>query len=564
MKNKTFRTIILGVIFLVLSIFYTVLFAPNGNIRLMDSYDMLFHLNRIASLGNIFQSPVNFDYWGHVGNMTSEFYPWVMVLPGFLIFQIIGNPVIGFFVFLTLITFATFVSAYYFMKKFSDNTLQSFLFSIIYTLSFFRMASVFYRAGLAEYTSYIFVPMLFYEFYQLLRGNFKKWPLFALSFTLIVLTHPLTAFTTVILMIPLILLVLFTKTAHSFSYWGKLILSGVGSIVLVGLTTVGFFLPMIQQQLYVSVNRPALLDLSATAKVPAALFKDALGTDLRNYSFGAIMLFAFLLLVIFIWKDKAKYRLIAAEMIIALILSTNIIPWDQLQNTFFNYMQFPWRFLNLFTFFASIYIAYGVTKIVDKRSPLLKLLVMVLILAGCVNQVYVSGTQLNQRITLAKHPSHITVSDGDKYIKKFAQKDYYPVRSLYFAKDLSKHYFVVNGEREKLPFETTQNTYTVNYFSQKPETIDFPVLVYKGLDVRINNEPAKYKISDRGTALIETKPGQNKIVLRYRYSAVAKASLGLNIVGFILLAWLIYNQGRFLPVKKGETVEEKSLEKVEK
>ncbi|WP_125709229.1 DUF6541 family protein [Companilactobacillus zhongbaensis] len=564
MKNKTFRTIILGVIFLVLSILYTVLYAPNGSIRLMDSYDMLFHLNRIASLSNIFQSPVNFDYWGQVGNMTSEFYPWLTLIPGYLILQVVGNPVVGFLVFLTVITFATFISAYFFMKKFSDNTLQSFLFSIIYTLSFFRMASVFYRAGLAEYMCYIFIPMLFYEFYQLLSGNFKKWPLFALSFTLIVLTHPLTAFTTVILMLPLVLLVLFTKTAHSWSYWGKLILSGIGSIILVGLTTVGFVLPMIQQQKYISVNRPALLKLSSTAKVPEQLFKDALGTDLRNYSFGVIMLFALLLLVIFIWKDKAKYRLIGIEMLIALVLSTNLIPWDQLQNTFFNYMQFPWRFLNLFTFFASIYIAYGVTKIVDKRSPLLKLLVMILIMAGCINQAYVSGNQLNHQITLAKDPSRITTSNADKYIKQFTQEDYYPVRSLFYAKDLGKHVYILDGERTKLPAKIISNTYTVNYFNQKPETIDFPVLVYKGLNVHINNEAVDYKISERGTAVVKTKPGQNKIVLKYEYSTVAKAALGLNAVGFVLMAWLSINQGRFLPVKRRKSAQEKSLKKVEK
>lgn len=564
MKNKTFRTIILGVIFLVLSILYTVLYAPNGSIRLMDSYDMLFHLNRIASLSNIFQSPVNFEYWGQVGNMTSEFYPWLTLIPGYLILQVVGNPVIGFLVFLTVITFATFTSAYFFMKKFSDNTLQSFLFSIIYTLSFFRMASVFYRAGLAEYTCYIFIPMLFYEFYQLLSGNFKKWPLFALSFTLIVLTHPLTAFTTVILMLPLVLLVLFTKTAHSWSYWGKLILSGIGSIILVGLTTVGFVLPMIQQQKYISVNRPALLKLSSTAKVPEQLFKDALGTDLRNYSFGVIMLFALLLLVIFIWKDKAKYRLIGIEMLIALVLSTNLIPWNQLQNTFFNYMQFPWRFLNLFTFFASIYIAYGVTKIVDKRSPLLKLLVMILIMAGCINQAYVSGNQLNHQITLAKDPSRITTSNANKYIKQFTQEDYYPVRSLFYAKDLGKHVYILNGERTNLPTKITSNTYTVNYFNQKPETIDFPVLVYKGLNVHINNEAVDYKISERGTAMVKTKPGQNKIVLKYEYSTVAKAALGLNAVGFVIMAWLSINQGRFLPVKRRKSDQEKSLKKVEK
>ncbi|WP_300560153.1 DUF6541 family protein [Companilactobacillus sp.] len=563
MKKRTLRTIILSIIFIILSILYTWLFAPHGYIRLMDSYDMLFHLNRVSSLGNIFVSPVNFDYWGHVGNMTSIFYPWLTMLPGFLIFQLSGNPVTGYLIFLTMITFLTFVSSYYFMKKFSDNTLQSFLFSVIYTLAFFRMASVFYRAGLAEYTCYIFIPMLFYELYQLLKGHFSSWPWFALSFALIVLTHPLTAFTTVIIMIPIVVLALFSKVSHHWKYWGFLILSGLAAIVSVVIVTAGFTIPMIQQQKYISVNRPALLDLASTAKVPAQLFTDAFGTDLRNYSFGSIMILGLVLLIIFVWKDHLKYRIIGFEMLFALALSTNLIPWNKLQDTFFNYLQFPWRFLNLFTFFAAIYISYGLTKLVDKHSSLLKLLMMIIVLAGCSAQTYVSGNKLNHQITLAKPLSKITTKDAQINVEAYQQNDYYPQRSIQYQKELHNFISVVNGKNKKLPFVYDSNTYSVNYYSQNPETIDLPVLVYKGLSLEINNESRNYQVSKRGTIQFKTKPGQNQIKLTYHYSTVAKAALSISFIGLILLLWLGINNGKFIYRLKSKQESSESSKSIE-
>ncbi|AKP66728.1 DUF6541 family protein [Companilactobacillus ginsenosidimutans] len=560
MKKRTSRTVILAIIYIILSVLYTWLFAPHGYIRLMDSYDILFHMNRVSSLGNIVSSPVNFQYWGHVGNMTSEFYPWLTILPGYFIFQLAGNPVTGFLISLTLVTFLTFVSSYYFMKKFSSNTLQSFLFSIIYTLAFFRMASVFYRAGVAEYICYIFVPMLFYEFSELLSGKFSKWPLFALSFSLIVLTHPLTAFTTVIIMIPLVFLILFSKVSHSWNYWYHLLLSGIESIIFVGITTLGFTLPMFQQQKYIPVNRPGLLDLASSAKDPVKMFQLATSTDLRNYSFGIIMILAVIFVVIFIWKDKLAYKLVGIEMLLALILSTSIIPWENLQDTFFNYLQFPWRFLNLFVFFAAIYMSHILTKLVDKRSPLLKLAVMLLVLVGCGSQVYASGDRLNHQITLVKPVSKLTTHNSSGYVHEFTQVDYYPQRSLPHKLKIRQHVAIVDGKRTKLHARVTTSSFIAKYYNVESSTIDLPVLVYKGVNVSINNETAPYTVSDRGTVQIKTKPGQNQIEVSYHYSTVAKASIGISIVGFIALIWLCINQGKILPVSERKNKQAKKAE----
>jgi hypothetical protein len=258
------------------------------------------------------------------------------------------------------------------------------------------------------------------------------------------------------------------------------------------------------------------------------------------------MILGLILLVFFVWKDKLKYRIIGFEMLFALLLSTNLIPWNQLQHTFFNYLQFPWRFLNLFTFFAAIYISYGLTKLVDKHSSLLKLLMMIIVLVGCSTQAYISGDQLNHQITLAKPLSKITTKDAQKNVQNYQQTDYYPQRSLKYQDELKGHVSVVDGKRTNLHGSWNSNKYSVSYYNQKPETIDLPILVYKGLNLKINNETAHYQISKRGTVEFKTKPGQNQIDVAYSYSSVAKAALIVSATGMIALIWLGINNGRIL------------------
>ncbi|MFC6322259.1 DUF6541 family protein [Companilactobacillus baiquanensis] len=542
MSNKALKRTILGTVFLVLSILYTILFSPHATIRLLDSYDMLFHLNRVNSLGNILVSPVNFNYWDHVGNFTNLFYPWFTITPGFLIFKVFSDPVISFLIFLTIITFLTFVSSYYFMAKFSNNTLQAFLFSILYTLSFFRVASVFYRVGLAEYISYIFIPMIFYAFAKILSGEFNKWPLFAAGLTLTVLTHPLTAFITVVMLVPLVVLVLFSKVSHSFKYWGKLIWAGIQSVFLVVIASLGFILPMVEQKRSLAVNRPALLDLAQMAQKPMDLFNNALHTDVRSYSIGIISLLTILVIVIFIWKDQFKYRVVAIEGLIALVLSTSIFPWQIVQNTFFNLMQFPWRFLNMVTFFFAIYLSHILAKLMKDRSSLTKLSVLVLTTIACGSQVYLSATRVNSQ------PSPFAIVDSknaDQKIQSFHQEDYYPLQSLPYSNEIKSHKFIINDKKTKIPFKTTDNTYLVKYYNKESVDMDIPVLFYKGLNVSINNEAVKTKISKRGTVEIKTQQGQNNIQIKYHYTKIAIASMLVSVVGFIILIWLLINNGHW-------------------
>ncbi|USF96870.1 hypothetical protein [Latilactobacillus sakei] len=142
-NNKLIGIIIL---FVVLSIFYTYLMAPQHTLIARDSLDGYFHLNRALSLRHIWYSPINFNDWGGVGNATALFYPWLTIYPMHLLTVIFG-PVSGFLLSLTLVTFLTLVSSYISAIKFSGEQLFGILFALIYTFSFIRNTSVMYRWG---------------------------------------------------------------------------------------------------------------------------------------------------------------------------------------------------------------------------------------------------------------------------------------------------------------------------------------------------------------------------------------------------------------------------------
>ncbi|MCO6542011.1 MAG: hypothetical protein J6573_06890 [Lactobacillus sp.] len=544
--NKIIKYTIIGLTFLIISIFYTFLFAPHGSIHLLDSYDLLFHWNRIDSLGNILKSPTNFDYWNHVGNFTNMFYPWLTILPGYLIYKLVGTPLLGFLIFLTLITFLTMVSAYYFMNKWAHNTLQSLLFAIIYTLSFFRLASVFYRVGVAEYLSYIFMPMVFYAAAKLLAGEFESWPILALGMSLIILTHPLTAVTVIIIMLPLPILILFNKISHHWQYWGELLVNGAKAIVLVIITSVGFFLPMIEQKRALQINRPALLDLAQTAQSPYLLFKNSLHTDIRSYSLGIIAIVALILIVLFVWQDKFSYRIVAIEAIIAVILSTKIFPWSSLQNTPLNYLQFPWRFLNIANFFLAIYLSHILVKIVQKFSAIVKLMTLLMVMTACVLQVYMSAQQLFQQ---TQPLAIITSKNINRQIHEFNQLDYYPQKSLPYSKQIKHHLFLVDGVKTKLNYQTTPDIYQVKYYNKKSATLDLPILFYKGVHVTINNVTVPAHSSHRDTVQIQTQPGVNNIEISYQYTVLAKVALAISCFSLISLI-LIVSEHKWQLLKK--------------
>jgi len=320
MSNRSWKKVILGSIFLVLSIFYTVIFfqhAAFGN-------EMIFNIAHIKSLTNIFVSPINFDYWNHSGGQVNLYSPWLTILPGILFLN--GNVAYGFSFLLTVITFLTLTSAYFYMNKFSKNTLESLLFSVIYTFSLNRFQQVFQDQRLENYLVLIFLPMVYYGAFQIFSGEFKHWLNLACGMSLIVWTAPYMALSVSLTLIPMAVLMLFSKVSHSWTYWGHLLIN-IGEVIgLSALMTVGFWGPLIENQLQNKFVQNPVANLDYFK-----WFQNLNLSNVQQYLLIAIAVLLLVLLIFIFFQNSFAYKLLMIEIIplsIAMVVKFKITGID--------------------------------------------------------------------------------------------------------------------------------------------------------------------------------------------------------------------------------------------
>lgn len=117
-KNKYNQNIIVTILFIILSFCYLIFFINNkGETIIKADIDGQFHFSRIMSLANIWNSPVNFNYFNHTGEIVNLMYPWAMVYPMYLLIKLTHNLVSGYYLYFLLLTFITLEITYYCVKK---------------------------------------------------------------------------------------------------------------------------------------------------------------------------------------------------------------------------------------------------------------------------------------------------------------------------------------------------------------------------------------------------------------------------------------------------------------
>lgn len=536
MKHNKLYKITVAAIFILLSLVITILYTPNGNFNLLDSYDLLFHLQRMTDISNVFKSPVNFKFWGQIGNMTTIFYPWLTLSPGYFIVKLIGNPIIGFSVWLFIVNILTFVASYFSMKSFSKDRLQSLVFSVLYTFATFRLISIFYRIGVGEYISLIFYPIIFLMFYRIANKEYRYWPFFALSVAAVIYTHVLsTVMLLGILVLATILVLIFNlKLGKQYIYnFLKALLKA--AILAIGLTAV-FVGPMVQQMLYQKISKPEIFIVQNFSHPVSDILKNAFSLNFAAYNIGPILVFSLLLIIIFIWKDSKVYKITGIITVFTIIFASNIIPWYKFQNTPLVMIQFPWRIFDFYIFFAAIYMSYIVTKI--KNINLKKIFATFLIGASIL--IGLIGIQeVQQRSTLVKDYPVLTMKNYDKAVYNYQSADYYPKEALDYRKDLKKHVFIINNKKSRLAYSVTENSYTTVIKINKKSKVDIPVLRFKGVHVYDNNKIIETSKTKRGTIGMDLSKGTHKIKVQYRYTKLAKISLIVSLIFGLLLIVLV-------------------------
>lgn len=351
--KRILRNIWINLLFLLLSIYYEITFIINNKPMAYSTTlngDQLFHINRLHGLSRVFTNPIVFDNYHQVGNGVNYFYPWLTFYPAELLSKILHSETRGIIVFLVIVTYLTFFIAYYSCKIYLNwNSKKSIIFSFLWTFSSYRGVNFFNRTDVGELLATIFIPLVLMSFISLLKDKkYENWIVLAIGMSLIMLSHILS--TLIMIIVLLVVMIMNFNCLKDIKIWINLIISAVAT----SLITMMYWLPMIQQQKYIEISRPFKAILSDWALDMSDLINRSLNSNYLLPNIGIVSVIVILLALINFnrLKEVDKKNIIVSLMF--LWVCTKYFPWQLFQETFFNYIQFPWRFIIVVTLFISI------------------------------------------------------------------------------------------------------------------------------------------------------------------------------------------------------------------
>lgn len=308
-------------------------------------------------------------------------YPLFNFYPPLIYYIAAGFHVAGFSLIwsikLMIITgFITAALGIYLLIKQIIGKRPAFLGAVIYTYFFYHSITVYVRGALAEFFSMSILPFVFLGIYKIYeKPSIKSILFFAISFALLILTHPLIAFPSLIY-IGLFSFFLFLLTKNKIKF---IELLAIG--LFVGLSLSSFYwLPSMIERKYTLTDQILTTELANYKDhyvYPQQLWYSPWGFggsvkglgDGFTFQLGKIPIMLVILSVMFamffLYKNKKineifiLYSLFIFLLLFSLFMTTfySSFIWDNIKYLW--YMQFPWRMLTFSALFISICCAFG-------------------------------------------------------------------------------------------------------------------------------------------------------------------------------------------------------------
>ena len=311
------------VLFIILSFCYLIFFFnTKGHLILKADVDGEFHFSRIMSLSNIWQSPVNFHYYNHTGQIVNLMYPWATVYPMYWIIKLTGSIVGGYYTYFLILTFATLEITYQCLKHMKQKNLPSILGAVLYAFAICRTSDIYCRADVGEAVSMTIFPIVLLGIYRLFYLDKPHWKTLVVGMTLLVYTHVLS------LIIASVMVGLFTilSIVHRRLDINRFIglLKATGMSILLGL---GFFVPMFQVMTTVKINGPQPYDLYVCALKPIQLWEWSLQNAATTRDlYGAVFLVVIIAILLNIKKIKGFFKDTLIGAAFFTFISTTLFP----------------------------------------------------------------------------------------------------------------------------------------------------------------------------------------------------------------------------------------------
>lgn len=553
-KQKIFDILKFIVIILGISIFSV---YPYLNNKIFYAHDLGYHLNRIMSISeNIkvedFFSLIHSKVLNGLGYANGIFYPQIFMYIPAIIMAITNMHVLTVYkIFLIIVTFFTFVSMFYCVKKMFNKKMIAFLAAIVYTFSLYRLTDIYVRGAVGELLSFIFIPIITYGLYEIIYGENKKWWITTFGICGLTYSHLLSF----VLVIPYILIICLFNINKIFKDKKKLINLCIVAILSIVITS-AFWAPMLEQKLnykfYVDNNTvDSPLELKNRANSLSMTFSsNVVGGYATNSSEDSgcmsegigivLILFAGLFLLrkdLFSKENRFELQLYIIG-IITFWMTTKLFPWEKLN--YINIIQFPFR-LNIFPCVVfSIIGANSVYEVFGKKDDIIKVICIIIIL---FNSYILSNTNINfNSVRFFTYESLVNGVD-----QEIASKEYLPEETdLEELNDCSL--YNVNKKSEKIDFEQSGNKIVFKYKNNEKRDvkINVPLIYYKGYIAYIEEKDGNVtkldveKNNENGFVLVKVNENTTEGTIVVKYNLTLVQIISYIISSLFLIGLVIY------------------------
>ncbi|HEX8965076.1 MAG TPA: 6-pyruvoyl-tetrahydropterin synthase-related protein [Patescibacteria group bacterium] len=450
----------------------------------------------------------------------------------------------------------------YLLAKAFFGRYPAILASILYVYATYHAVDIYVRGDLAEYMAYAFIPLAFYGLWQTYLT--KKWKYIlvgALGYGGLIISHNLTAFmASPVLFIAAILMSIVAFRKNPKGAFAPLL------TLLFGIVLASFYwIPVFAEMKYTNVLSQigGGADFTKNFVCIQQFWFSQWGyggsvpgcTDGISFMIGKLHIFFAVLgfLSIFLLRKKyvqqfASLLFASIGLIICLFLSTSASTffWKIIPGSAF--LQYPWRFLELISFFAAFLGAgflFTVGSILKKQKNNF----------GMYSLLFISGISILAVIFLQQKffvpQKYIAVTSGELtntralFEASKISNEYMPPH--FVTPTLEKEY--VKNSLEITPFRG-QSTIMVNKTQIKAakivilrlEPFVLPLAYFPGWHMYVDGKETQFVSTTRGL-LVNIPVGYHTLVLQYHQTGIEVLANLLSVAGVIgLILGIILNE----------------------
>jgi len=557
-ENKYMHYLIIIIIGILLSI-------PLNQIQIRDSHDGSLHMLRMLGTVDsleIGQLPplINQNYCKGIGYSMNLFYPPLVTYLPLLLKLFIPTYMGSLKVFGAICIIASGITMYELTYQITKKRAIALFSAIFYLIAPYKLANVYKRMAIGEFTAMVFIPLVFLGLYNLFNQDKKKHYYITIGAAGLMLSHTVTTIYTAMFCIGYILFNI--KKIKDKEILKKCVVN----VIFILLISMLFWMPLLEAtqlaDYAIMDNKIMKTNGDFTSENTISfyqLFKDKGEENGTTFLLGMPTILV-ILLTIFVFKKvdnkyKDFYLLCIIFSLISLFMVSKFFPW-KIMPGFICKLQYPWRMMGYFNFFMSFVCGinlYLILKQLVKKDVIKILIIIIFVIISIISSINVVSQFFAKDKTIdEKYETEIINNKKISHLK--INRDYMPIKALLLQKTYvytrKDNTYVLEGNIEILEENKENLNDEIKIKNAEKGTIlELPYLYYPGYKIELKTNEKICKLqsveSKNGylSCVIDENIDEATIKVEYKGTIITYISYIVSLISLIVFViYVIYER----------------------